>query len=340
LRFLSVILRPPHSSLFPYTTLFRSPVAFFLFNASQREIKTLDQTSRYSFNPSGNIRYTIDHYNEININGNRSVNYSNANNFYNAHIVNTYGNIQRYKSNLLTNTNFRSGFQYSYRNVVKAYFATASYQYTQGKRDYIFQHQFSPLGQSQINILNRESTNYNHSLAIQLSRLFMRIKTTVKLSGNLSYGESDYLLNDVMGKQQFNTYGGNLEIMNNKWDALGFEYNTTFTYSENNYANAAKNDIRSNNHFLNIMIYLVERHRLTINNAYYQTNIKGLKDQYFLDISYRYRVERWKTDIEISGQNLLNKDRYTQQFSTDYQLVETYFDLRPRQVVVSTRFRF
>lgn len=320
--------------------LFNLPFAFSLFNATQQEVKTLDGVNKHSFNPSGNLKYTLNHYNEISINGNRTLRYSGSENLYNAYIVNTYRNIQRYETRLLGNENLSTGIRYDYRNVLKAYFAGASYQYTHGKRDYIFRSQLDMAGRAITSIEDRESANFNHKLGIELSRFFRLIRTTVKLNGNLSYGESDYLLNDVMGKQRFNTYGGNLDIINNNWDAIGFEYNTTFTYSESKYLNDTRNSIRSNNHFLNIMIYPSNRHSLTINNAYYQTNITGLKNQYFLDLNYHYRVEKWKTDIEIAGQNLLNNKRYTQQFSNDYQLIETYFDLRPRQIVVSTRFRF
>lgn len=316
------------------------PFSFSLFNARQQEVKALDAVSKYSFNPSGNLQYTFDHYNQISINGNRTVRYNGLDNFYSAYIVNTYRNIQRYETRLLGNTNLSTGIRYDYRNVLKTHFAGASYQYTHGKRDYIFRSQLDLAGRTITSIEDRESNNFNHKLAIELSKFFRSIKTTFKLNGNLSYGESDYLLNDIMGKQRFHSYGGNLEIINNRWDALGFEYNTTFSYSENKYQNDSKNKIQSNNHFLNIMIYPGDRHSLTISNAYYQTNITGLKNQYFLDISYRYRVEKWKTDIELTGQNLLNNKHYSQQFSNDYQLIETYFDLRPRQIMVSTRFRF
>src|SRR3546814_11926573 len=94
-----------------------------------------------------------------------------------------------------------------------------------------------------------------------------------------------------------------------------FPYTTLFRSSK--FLNDTRNSIRSNNHFLNIMIYPSNRHSLIINNAYYRTNIPGLKNQYFLDISYRYRFEKWKTDIEIAGQNLLNNERYKQQLRSE-----------------------
>ncbi len=319
---------------------FNLPFALSLFNANQQKVKTLDWANKNSFNPSANLQYTLDNYNEISLNGNHTVRYSGLDNFYNSYIVNNYRSIQRYETRLLGNKSLSTGIRYDYRNVLKAYFAGTSYQYTHGKRDYIFRSQLDQSGRTITSIEDRESNNFSHKLAIELSKFFRSIRTTFKLNGDFSYGESDYLLNDVMGRQKFNLYGGNLEIINNKWDAIGFEYNTTFTYSESKFLNDTRNSIRSNNHFLNIMIYPGERHSLTINNAYYRTNIPGLKNQYFLDIAYRYRIEKWKTDIEIAGQNLLNNERYTQQFSNDYQLIETYFDLRPRQIVVSTRFRF
>jgi len=320
--------------------LFNLPFAFSLFNATQQDVKTLDKVNKHTFNPSGSLRYKLNMLNEISINANRTIRYSGSDNFYNAYIVNTYRNIQRYQTRLLGNESLSTGIRYDYKNMLKANFANASYQYVRGKRDYIFRSQLDSVGRTMTSIEDRESDNFNHTLAMGLSRFFSSAKTVVKLNANFSYGESDYLLNAVMGKQKFSAYGGNLEIINNKWDVIGFEYKTNLTHSENKYVNGAGNRILSNNHFLNVMVYPGDHHVLTIKNAYYHTNIAGLKSQYFLDLIYRYRVERWKADIEISGQNLLDNKRYTQQFSNDYQLVETYFDLRPRQVLISTKFNF
>lgn len=77
-----------------------------------------------------------------------------------------------------------------------------------------------------------------------------------------------------------------------------------------------------------------------VKNSLYHNNVPNQDDQFFIDVSYRYRVEKWKTDIELTAQNLLNNNNYLQQFSSNYELVQSYFELRPRQVLISTRFKF
>src|SRR5690606_38382574 len=95
-----------------------------------------------------------------------------------------------------------------------------------------------------------------------------------------------------------------------------------------------------NNHYLNLGIYPADKHSLIIGNSLYTNNMKSQRDQYFLDFTYRYRIEKWKTDIELNGQNLLNNNQFIQQFSNNIELIQSTFELRPRQFIISTRFKF
>lgn len=317
-----------------------TPYSFYTYNVTQQNVRTLSSESRNTFNPSATIRFALDQYHELSANGSTGRQIGGLDNFYNAYVVDSYRSIQRYNARLLENTSTNAGVSYNYRNTLKANFANMGYTYAHKSRDYIFRNTVDSLGQSTTGIEDRESGNSSHSLSGGIARFFSPIKTVVKLNANIGISGSDYLLNDVMAKQESKRFGGTLEIINNLSSVVSGEYKTTYGHSRNELAGGRSNTVIYNNHYLNLSIYPGDRHSLTVYNSYYGNNVSLQRAQYFLDAMYRYRVEKWKTDIEFSATNLLNNNQYLQQFSTNYQLVQSYFELRPRQFLLSTRFKF
>ncbi len=317
-----------------------TPYSFYLYSVTRQGIQSLSSENRNTFNPSATVRYALNQYNELSANGSTGRQIGGLDNFYNAYIIDSYRSIRRYNARLLESTSAEAGVHYNYRNTLRANFANMGYTYSQGSRDYIFRNTVDSLGQSTTGIEDRESWNSSHSLSGGIARFFSPIKTVVKLNANIGMSASDYLLNDVMARQESKRFGGTLEIINNLSSVVSGEYKTTYGHSRNELAGGRANTVTYNNHYLNLSIYPGDRHSLTVYNSYYGNNVSGQRNQYFLDAMYRYRVQKWRTDIELSATNLLDNNQYLQQFSTTYQLVQSYFELRPRQFLISTRFKF
>jgi len=90
---------------------------------------------------------------------------------------------------------------------------------------------------------------------------------------------------------------------------------------------------------LDVAFFPWEGHSLMANGAYYLTNLPVLDNQLFVDATYRWTVSKWKIDVEASCINLLNHHRYIRRSNSNYAVMESYFDLRPRQFLISTRFK-
>ncbi len=317
-----------------------TPYSFFWYDVTQQGIESLSNTVKNTFNPSATATYLIDPNNQVSAHASAGRQFGGLDNFYDAYIISTYRNIQRYDNRLLASNSTNTGVRYSYANALKANFANVSYSYSRGKRDYIFRNRVDEMGRTTVSIDDHESSNYSHKLTGGVSRFFSTSKTVVKLNGNMAWSESDYLLNDFMDKQLVRSYGGDLVVNNNLSSIVSGEYKIEYENMLSEFGNGKNNRVVYTNHYLNISVFPADKHMIMVNNSYYGNNVSGYKDQFFLDATYRYRLEKWKTDIEFTAQNLLNNSRYVQQISTDYQLVQSYFDLRPRQFFISTRFRF
>lgn len=316
------------------------PYNVFAFNVKQQQVIQLERTPRNTFNPSTGLQYQLNANNDLSINIGANKTYGGLNDLYNAFIINQYRTMQRYNSRLLGSKNIHSGIHYSYRNTLKANFANLSYNYITGTKDYIQSTSLDGLGRMSMDIIDKNSNNYSHKLAGGVSRFFSGPKTVVKMSGSMTWSATDYLLNDIMTTQKSTNSAGTLEVINSLSSVVSGDFKTSIGQINNKMASGKTNKILYNNYFLNLVLYPSKNNSLSINNSLYGTNVPGQRDQFFIDATYRYTLNKWKTDIELTALNILNNNNYVQQISSNYELIQSYFELRPRQIMISTRFKF
>lgn len=310
------------------------------FHARQFDERRLGGTYRGAFNPSASIRLKWDVSNEVTIDGARSTGFGGLDNFYDGYIISNYRNINRYLSRLLEDNSWSAGANYQYSQTLSATFARVSYRYSRGWRDYAYQTVLDDDGRTAVGIADVNTGNWSHGISASGSKFFQRLHTVVKISGNAGMGHSDYLLNGILGQRRQLSYGTGLELINNTLDQLSVTYKAGWNSWHNELIDGMTNRVTNQTHSLDVAFFPWESHSLLANGAYYRTNLPGLTDQLFIDAIYRWTVDRWKVDIEASCINLLNNNRYIQRFNADYAVTESYFDLRPRQFLLSARFKF
>lgn len=318
---------------------FSTPYNLYYFDVRQQGIKTLDNEVKNTFNPTAKLTYILNSNNEFSSSLSAGRTYGGLNNFYNGYIINQYRNMQRYDARLLRTDNRSASVDYNYTNTLKANFANLHYSYTQDNRDFIFSAIIDDLARSTTTIEDQNSGNNSHTLSGGISRFFSNLKTVAKLNATILWNESDYLLNGVMDKQRGRGQSGSLEIINSLSDIVSGDFKTVYGRHRNIFSTSDQLTIY-NNHYFNLVIYPADKHSLIISNSLYTNNMESQGDQYFLDFTYRYRIDKWKTDIELNGQNLLNNNQFIQQFSNNIELIQSTFELRPRQFIISTRFKF
>jgi len=316
-----------------------TPYRVYYFNVHQQDIKTLDNELKNTFNPTANLTYLMNSNNELSSSLSVGKTYGGLNNFYNGYIISQYRTMQRYDARLLRTDNQSASISYNYKNTLKANFANIRYSYANDNRDYMFSSSIDELGRRTTTIVDQNSRNLSHNLSGGLSRFFTSIKTVAKLNATVSWSNSDFLLNNVLDKQHGKGQSGSLEIINSLSYLVSGDYKMIYGRNKNTFSNSEQLTIY-NNHYLNVVFYPSDKHSFIISNSLYTNNLKNQKDQYFLDFTYRYRLNKWKTDIELNGQNLFNNSQFVQEFSNNIELIQSTFELRPRQFIISTRFKF
>ncbi|MGI9527071.1 MAG: hypothetical protein ACR2MS_08190 [Weeksellaceae bacterium] len=59
-----------------------------------------------------------------------------------------------------------------------------------------------------------------------------------------------------------------------------------------------------------------------------------------MDFVYNYTIEKYKVDLKLRLNNVLNTQNYRNLIINDYQLVASNFNLRPRQFLAGVAFSF
>lgn len=310
------------------------------FHARQFDERRLDGEYRGAFNPSTSVRLKWNVNNELTVNGTRSTGFGGLGSLYDGYIISNYRNISRYRSRILETDSWSAGANYRYSHTLSATFAHVSYSYSRGRRDYAYQTTLDDDGRAAVSVADVNTGNWSHRIAASGSKFFQPLKTVVKINGNVGVGSSDYLLNGIMGQRRQVSYGTGLEVINSSLDKLSVTYKMGWSRWDNELIGGIRNGVANQRHGLDVAFFPWEWHSLLANGAYYLTDLPGLDNQLFIDGTYRWTVNKWKIDIEASCINLLNNNRYIRRSNSDYAVTESYFDLRPRQFLVSTRFKF
>lgn len=317
-----------------------APYQLNIFNISKKDVNKLDNVVANTYRPSLFSIYNIDAKNELQASVNYSREVEDMDFFYNSNIATSYRSMKKYDTKLLGSTDFTSALSYRYKNTFSANFADVEYIFSEKKRDFLLSNSVGHDGQLIVEVLERPSQQYSHRLIVGYSRLFAGIKTTVKMNGKTGLGQSDYLLNNVVARQRSRSWEGILELENSSWDNLRISYKLDYGRFDRDLASTITNRVIRSNHSFDVNVYLLNNHRISFFNVYHRNNIEGMSDQYFLDAEYQWTIKKLKTDIRLSALNIFDTRRFVQHFSDEYQLIVTDFELRPRQVLLSTHFRF
>lgn len=317
-----------------------APYYLNVFDLRQQEERGVDNVVRNILNPRAHISYQWGGNHSVSANSSYDTKFSGLDNLYGAYIMSSYRNIGQFRLRILSNKSYANNLSYDYANTRKATFANLSYSNFTGSRDYIFENTVNDAGLTTTSIRDQKSGNASHRLSGGASKFFVKVKTIVKLNGSMSFDKSDFLLNERMGQLKNDSYSIGFEATNRSLEFINFAYKYAWRHIQSGFSNGTGNLITSGYSGFDISIFPADKHSLFWNNAYYQTNIPGLRDQLFVDLTYRFTLPETGLDLEVNGINLLNNDQYVQRFNSEYALVESYFNLRPRQLMVSTRFRF
>lgn len=299
-----------------------------------------DPVSRLTFEPGIWTIYQLSGNFEATLSSVYTNQFGDINTLYNSFLLKSYRNLQKFNAALPESNNWNNSVYINFKNPLKSVFAGISYSYSLTGRNYLFSNELSTDGYT-ISEMEFSSNNLQmQSVSANYSRYFASVKTILRVKGNAGWSKADYMLNNSLENMDTHTYGGYFEINNTSLKYMNVQYVTNMMFIYNALSDKPMDKITTNSHTLNVGLFPIENQTISINTDYYITNLKSEKGQVFIDLLYRTSLPKQKMDIEINCLNLLNNKMYTRFYNSDYSIIRNYFQMRPRQVFITVRFRF
>jgi len=317
-----------------------TPLRLRHYDVKDRIRETDNSLSALTFEPNGYIIYSYKSNLELGISSSYSRDFGGIDRLYSAYLLTSYRNLQRFNSTIPQGNSWNSSFSVNYKNPDKALFSNLYVNRGIQKQQYLFRNIIDEKGFNTMELIDRDNTMNFGSLAGDVSKYLLTIKTVVKLGGSLSRSSSEYLLNDNLEKLQSRGYGASIKINNNTLEKLSITYDGSWGLSRNKSSGNRRNTTSFNSHVLGLNFFPEDNHILTLTTDFYRTNLTTQEVQLFTDFQYVLKIPKRKIDLEFSGLNLLNKRTYTRISNSQYSIIRSDFELRPRQFLTSVRFKF
>jgi hypothetical protein len=291
--------------------------------------------------PNFYIRNKFSAFWETSISANLSNDFGDMSQIYYGFILNNYRNLQRYNSPLPENFSQNYSWQLRFRNPLKSLFANLSYSFSRTKRNLLYSNQ---IGQNAATIFEAvEQENYAdfHRLNIKGSKYFSKLNTTLSLGGNYSISNREQLLNGNLADVENENLGFNVDLESEITDWLSASYTGNFSFLQTLFEARDFEEIRTQQHQLDLYFYLAENQYFSVDSEYYFNNIsEENRNNYFLNFNYQYTFPGSGIDLEASWNNVLNTDEFVRVSNTDFAYVQSTYRLRPSQVLMSVKFSF
>lgn len=266
---------------------------------------------------------------------------------YDSYIMRSYRNFYT-NGNLLNESrshNFSGG--YVFKNTLKIFFFSVNAGLAFSSANTISDAQISPvLQQSRFIPFNNDSRSYQASAAI--SKYIFPLMTTI--TGKVGWQESvsNQLQNGVLLQTTFDNYAYSVNLNTKFATWMNMSYNGTYnTYGSKP---AGVNQVKSNSspkvqrwqHELATNFTITPDFYFRVSGDHYQYHVPGSQDNNFtfVDAAFTYKLNKWKTDLELSLTNLTGKDTYSSASLSANSIVESSYRIRPRMAMVRFYFRF
>src|SRR5690606_34786725 len=166
-----------------------------------------------------------------------------------------------------------------------------------------------------------------------------KIKTTLKLSAAYTLMQREQFLNTNLAEVNNRNLSIRLALESEVTDWLSTSYNSNFSFLQTSVAGRDFNEIRNQQHLLDLSFFPADNQFFSLKSEYYFNNISvENRNSYFLNLAYQYTFEKRKIDLAASWNNVLGTNEFVNVSANEFSYVQSTFRLRPSQLLVSLKF--
>nr|WP_294991353.1 carboxypeptidase-like regulatory domain-containing protein [uncultured Sediminibacterium sp.] len=297
--------------------------------------------------PSINVKFMSGNEKSINLNYKYDNIYGDISQTYDGYIMKGYRNFFS-NGTLLNESKLHSiNLSYTFKNTLKIFFFSAGGGYTKNESNTINDTRLSSIMQ-QSKLIQLVNILENFNAYLNLSKYIFPLRTT--FSGKLSWQRTlgNLLQNDALLKIQVNsnTYGATINSKLSSW--FNISYSSTYTKFGSRQMDkmpinqSGSPAVKRWQHEFNANFSISNDFYFKIGGDSYQYIVAGSQQNNytFVDAAFSYKLNKLKTDIELSLTNLANIDTYGTALLSSNSIVESSYPIRPRMALLKFYFKF
>jgi len=124
-------------------------------------------------------------------------------------------------------------------------------------------------------------------------------------------------------------------------DWLSTSYAGEIQFLQTEFGNRNFQEIVTQQHELGLFFYLNASQYINLDSEYYFNNISETNQHnYFLNLSYQYTFKEPKIDLEAKWSNILDTDEFVRVYNSEFSYIQSTYQLRPSQLLLSVKFSF
>jgi hypothetical protein len=306
-----------------------------------------NQATDIPVTPALSLKYSVGREAYFNLGYTYGNRFGDISSVYDSYIMRSYRNFYT-NGNLLNQTKshtFSGG--YVFKNTLKIFFFSVAAGYSLNMANTISDSRISAvLQQSKFIPFDNDSRSYQASSAI--SKYIFPLMTTI--SGKVTWQESisNQLQNGSLLQTKFDSYTYAVTLNTKFASWMNMSYNGTYnTYGSvlagiKSSATPASPKVERWQHELVTNFTISQDFYFRVSGDNYQYHAPGSPDKNFtfVDAAFTYKLNKLKTDLELSLTNLAGNDTYSTASLSANSIVESSYRIRPRMAMVKFYFRF
>ncbi len=293
-------------------------------------------------NPNLKARWQVSQEDYLQFNYQFAQDIGNIEDIYRGAVLRNYRMLSQNNAALNESQKHTFNLNYNLARTLKVLFANAGISYSKSFSNTIL----SSVIKNNIteNILvNMDNLQERWTSQIGFDKYIFTLASTLKLKGSISYFKYNQLLNNALVPIRSMSYQFQPSIEAKVFKSYNISYSGLFNWSwskQQGLDNLIQNKTTTMMHNIGFPASPFKNGfvRLNLRNlATFQTNMKNASYT-FIDFFTRYKVNKWKMDVELEMNNLANIKNYRTYLMTANMISQHEFELRGRTILLRTVF--
>lgn len=229
---------------------------------------------------------------------------------------------------------------FKYNNPLHGFQGQVSYTLRSLVKKFLYDMRLDENGIRSFKFVPQDNQQSFHILNGLFSKYFHPQRLNISLKGNYMTSVSNSMIQSILQENRLKQVLIGTRIIYKKLDWLGTEAEISWNNSTL-HNRGGKQEFKTLNWNLNLYIIPFDKHLFDLNLAISRFDYSQKSNDYpFLDLMYRFSIEKKKLDFEIKWTNLLQVNSFERLYFNQAQIIQSEFRLRRSQVMMNIKFNF